>query len=186
MLQAVVSTADAPCCCCQLRVHVGSLPPISFTPPKALSGKKQLMPLTPCQAGSAQGAAVWPCCPQPLKIPLEEQQFCSRDELSRKARGSGDIPAFSCQWFQGMLPVSPCLRHFMGNGARKDKKKQPRDHVFLILFWLFLSPLRSRSEVPLYDTALSAVPLPWHCIFQTKPNQTKPVMHQKAKPVFLI
>lgn len=61
MLQAVVSTADAPCCCCQLRVHVGSLPPISFTPPKALSGKKQLMPLTPCQVGSAQGAAVWPC-----------------------------------------------------------------------------------------------------------------------------
>lgn len=114
----------------------------------------------------------WPwTCPQPLKIPLEEQQFCSGDELSRKARGSGDIPAFSCQWFQGMLPVSPCLRHFMGNGARKDKKKQPRDHVFLILFWLFLSPLRSRSEVPLYDTALSAVPLPWHCIFQTKPNQ---------------
>lgn len=53
MLQAVVSTADAPCCCCQLRVHVGSLPPISFTPPKALSGKKQLMPLAPCQAGSA-------------------------------------------------------------------------------------------------------------------------------------
>lgn len=129
----------------------------------------------------------WPwTCPQPLKIPLEEQQFCSGDELSRKARGSGDIPAFSCQWFQGMLPVSPCLRHFMGNGARKDKKKQPRDHVFLILFWLFLSPLRSRSEVPLCDTALSAVPLPWHCIFQTKPNQTKPVMHQKAKPVFLI
>lgn len=65
MLQAVVSTADAPCCCCQLRVHVGSLPPISFTPPKALSGKKQLMPLTPCQAGSAQGAAVWPCWSQP-------------------------------------------------------------------------------------------------------------------------
>lgn len=62
-----------------------------------------------------------------------EQRFCARDELSAKA----DISVCSYQWFQGMLPGSPCLSRFMGDEARKDLEEQPRDCQLWCLYTFY-------------------------------------------------
>lgn len=122
------------------------LPLISFPPsPKVLTGKQQLPPVTALRchlAGNSCLASLGHRLTVERPRPREagavvNSVSVSGHELSRKATISWDISVFSYQWVQGMLPVSPCLRHFMGDEARKDLKEQPRDCQLWCLYTFY-------------------------------------------------